>query len=241
MRPKMGPYLAVAAVIKAYLKANKISQAQLALRLELPQSTLKKWLNAKDGSVNRLNHICQDLGLSLSEVMKSVEKREVQVVQFSNAQQTYFQNNPDNFKIYWLLVNERQPLDAIAKNLEMKMDAVKRVLYQLDSLDLITVLPNDQLRLPKLRPIRWLSKGDFVERVFRDWSMTILNENLQTKQNLILQFFQLSEEAAEDFQRDLKQLEETYARRTIQEISSGATAKKKIRFLACTSEGSFFR
>ena len=173
--------------------------------------------------------------------MKSVEKREVQVVQFSNAQQTYFQNNPDNFKIYWLLVNERQPLDAIAKNLEMKMDAVKRVLYQLDSLDLITVLPNDQLRLPKLRPIRWLSKGDFVERVFRDWSMTILNENLQTKQNLILQFFQLSEEAAEDFQRDLKQLEETYARRTIQEISSGATAKKKIRFLACTSEGSFFR
>ena len=75
----MGPYLAVAEVIKAYLKANKISQAQLALRLELPQSTLKKWLNAKDGSVNRLNHICQDLGLSLSEVMKSVEKREVQV------------------------------------------------------------------------------------------------------------------------------------------------------------------
>jgi transcriptional regulator with XRE-family HTH domain len=61
----MVPYQLVTQFVKTHLKTQKISQSALAVRMEIPESTLKKWLNADDGSINRLSKICEALGLTL--------------------------------------------------------------------------------------------------------------------------------------------------------------------------------
>ena len=237
----MDPYQQVASALKKHLRAQKIPQARLAERMHIPESTLKKWLNAKDGSFNRLDRVCRALGLSLAAVMKSIERQEVEILEFTEAQQTYFKQNPEIFKAYWFLVYERQGLEGTGHALGIKVETLKRACLQMDKLGLLDVLPGDRLQLPEPRPIRWRPKGAFIERVFRDWSMGVLGEALEQKNDLILQFFQLSEEGAAEFQRDLKRLEERYARRTIQDMGSQAGAPKKIRFLAASGEGSFFK
>ena len=236
----MVPYQLVTQFLKTHLKTQKISQSALAIRMEIPESTLKKWLNAKDGSINRLSKICESLGLTLSGILRGIEKNEVEILQFTEEQQKYFQGNFESFKVFWFLTYERQSLEQIRINLNIREDVLKRMIYRFDKLGFVDLLSSDRLRLPTLRTVRWRPQGEFIERIFRDWSMNILNESLKKKEDLILQFFQLSEDSAEGFYKDLRRLEERYARKTIQNLSSGVPSKKRIRFLACAEEGRFF-
>jgi hypothetical protein len=82
-----------------------------------------------------------------------------------------------------------------------------------------------------------------MQEIFKSWSTGIVSDSLSSREpsDLILQFFQISEESEEELRKDLLALEEKYARRTTIELNGAEKKIKKLRFVASLAEGSFLK
>lgn len=229
--------------LHALMKKQKMSYGRLSNLIKVPESTLKKWFHAKDGSFNRINVICEALQTSLSEVLESIHIQHVRTFVMGKKQQDYFLKDMTAFKVYWLLVYERLSPTDIEKRLRLNTVELRKYFFKLDLLNLIDVNLKEKVLVPKANPIRWNPKGAFMQKIFKNWSGAIVEESLQSKKDsdLILQYFQISEDSEIEFRKDLVALEEKYARRTIQELRSSPQMLKKIRFVAALAQGEFFK
>lgn len=182
--------------------------------MEVPESTLKKWFSSEDGSFNRIILVCDALGVSLADVLKSLEMKKIESVVFSYKQQNFFLSNSLGFKVYWYLVYERKSIQEVLSLFSLSEKDFKNILFKLDRLSLVELGVADKLKLPTFRPVRWRPKGKFMMEIFRSWTNRLVEDALreQERHNLSLQFFQLSRESYTEFESDLRNLEEKYAR-----------------------------
>lgn len=224
--------------LKVSLKKLNISYARLALKLNIPESTLKKWMNAEDGPFGRIMMICEELGLSLQNILRSIETQDLKTFTFSIEQQKFFLKDPAAFKVYWFLVYERKSPSEIQELLNLKSDEFNRYLLKLDRVHLIEVGKNNQTKLPRMKPVKWKFSGHFMDELFKTWTQGILVD--PSKKDL-LQFFQLSESSLKEFHKDLEELEEKYARRTILELMERVEKLHQIRYMRVVAEGSFIK
>lgn len=226
---------------KKLMKTRKLGYARLGAALKIPESTLKKWFTARDGSWERIAKISAALGISMTDLIKSVENTRVTTLTVPAKVQAWFQAEPVGFKVYWLLVYERVHVDEIRARLRITGSQLKSYLLKLDRLGLIEFSSKEEPLLPALRPVRWSPEGLFVKVLFRDWSLGVLKSALgNAERDFILQHFQLSEASALELREDIRKLEEKYARRTIFELNDPETITRRTRFLNCVSDGGFF-
>lgn len=233
-------YLVVMNRIKALLKERKISYAKLSRLTQTPVSTLKKWFAAQDGSLNRVDILCTSLGLSLVQILRSLERMDVQTLEMNPKQQQYFLEDPVAFSIYWHLLYERMHAEEVRLRLQLDPKAYRQKLLRMDRLNLLEVSIHEKVVVTKIQPVRWRWAGPFLEKTLRQWSHATAEDSFSRDKNFILQFFQMSAESGEELRRDLKALEEKYARRTNHELAIGGIQIQKTRFLACLADGSFF-
>lgn len=234
-------YKAVMSFLREVLRERKISYLQLSDLIQVPESTLKKWFISEDGTFNRVNIICNALGITLNDVLIALDQKTVITFRINKKAQDYFMKDRMTFAVYWLLVYERLSQDEIMECLQITDKNLKKSLLKLDRLNLITLEPGDRVKIPKVTPVRWSQDGDFMQMIFKEWSHEILTECLtgKTKTHLFLQYFQLTKESMEEFKRDVHLLEEKYARRTVQEMTVQKGKLKKVRFVLGTAEGPF--
>ena len=226
--------------LKSSLKKQHLSYARLAQILNVPESTLKKWFVAEDGPFNRINLICEALGLSVYAVIKSAEEQSIQTFTFSKTQQDFFLKDRTTFNVYWLLVYERLDEKSIQKQLGLSPLEFKKSLLKLDKNELIQLGLKDSIRLPRMRPVKWKFEGRFMEELFLEWTNKLIEDNSRNEDtNPLLQYFQLSSASEEEFKKDLEALEEKYARRTIIELNDPSKKLKKIRYFSTHAPGSF--
>lgn len=223
--------------LKTNLKKQHLSYARLAQILNVPESTLKKWFVAEDGPFNRINLICEALGLSVYAVIKSAEEQSIQTFTFSKTQQEFFLKDRTTFNIYWLLVYERLDEKSIQKQLGLSPLDYKKSLLKLDKNELIQLGLKESIRLPRMRPVKWKFEGRFMEELFIEWTNQLIEDN----SNPLLQYFQLSSASEVEFKKDLEALEEKYARRTIIELNDPSKKLKKIRYFSTHATGSFIK
>ena len=229
--------------LKRILRKQGATYATLAKSLDVPESTIKKWFTSKDGSFERISRISEALGVSIAHVMKALEEESVKTFSFTTAQQQYFLKEPLAFKIFWLLVYLRQTPQQIQLQFELNEKEIQKILLRLDKLNLIIVGARDVVKLPRMRPIRWQFSGPFMEKIQEKWTKDLLREanSEGDSSRSVLQFYQLSEEALEDFHKDVRALEERYARRTIMELNGPKKGLRLVRYLSAVAEGSFIK
>jgi transcriptional regulator with XRE-family HTH domain len=163
-------YSLVMTELKKSLKRQNTSYAELARQLDVPESTLKKWFNAKDGYLNSIDMICEAMGLSIFGVIRNAEEQNVQTFTFSDTQQKYFLKEKQSFAIYWLLVYERMTTSDVMKKLGIDKNVLNKTLLRLDKIGLVQLGADDNLRIPKMRPIRWKFEGEFMTELLREWA-----------------------------------------------------------------------
>lgn len=234
-------YSTATSLIKQRMKLQKMTYARLSFLMKVPESTLKKWFLAQDGSLNNLSRICSLLGADLYEILLAAKSQEVRTFAMSASQQEHFLKDETAFEIYWLLVYERLSVSEIEQKLNLSSQEVLKRLLKLDRLKLIQLNPDEKILNPKLQPVRWSPEGPFMKKIYRKWINAIVDQGLLQNENdqLKLQFFQLSKSSMQELQKDLLVLEEKYARRTIQEMRVKEIKPEKIRFLCVTAKGSF--
>lgn len=240
MRSALYPHLIT--TLKALLKKKGLSYENLAERSGIPLSTLKKNLTAEDCSLNRLDEICRAADLSLEDLINANQKESQQAIHFSEEQEEHFKKNLPAFHVYWNLVYERRTLEDTGKRCRLAESEIKKLLLQLDRLNLIELHPGNRIKLPALRPVRWARDSDFMKQIQREWAEKLLKDcshGEEDPERFALQFFQLRKETIAELKNTLASIEEEFSRRTIREMRLYPNELIPVRVALLRAQGSF--
>lgn len=243
LKKDLSQYRHVMGKLKAVLKARRITYAQLADRVGLSESGLKKTLNAPDGSFERVTVICRELGVSVADILEQ-KALEIYPVSFTPPQQELFLKNPIAFEVFWKLVYERRPLEQVVAGRKLDPRETTRILRALDTLDLIQWKPGGKVRVPAVVPVSWVGDGPFLRKIFREWSHRFIDMMVGPEPHphrfFLFRYLQMTEETYRDLLKAQADLELDFLRRSIQEMQMGFTTLKHVRWLAAIDDKSFY-
>lgn len=135
----------VISLIKIQAKSLGLTQAQLARRLNVSLPTIKRWYQGDFVTIENLKRLCDEVGLTLSEVFTAAEAKSSQQFQYSISQEQSLAKNPDVLAYFDLLLKGHS-VRAIEKKVGLNSSQSARYLAQLDRLKLIKWLSRDEIQ-----------------------------------------------------------------------------------------------
>ncbi len=161
------------ALIKAELKAQGLSYAELAGGLDLSESAVKRML-APGGEMplSRVDEICRVLGVEFAELAARLSQQGPVLRELSLAQETAVVADPRLLLVAICCLSHWALEDVLARYRLTEADAVA-ALAQLDRLGVIELRPHNRYKLKVAKTLRWRPQGPvmrfFRERVMADF------------------------------------------------------------------------
>jgi len=125
--------------LKTIMKNRKITYRELAERLEMSESGVKKIMSGKDCSLNRLLSICDSIGVSFPDVVEAARNRDPKVVRLTQEQIDFFMENPNYFQCFIELGKAQHDREKLAERTGLDAQSIERYLLKLDRLGLIVL------------------------------------------------------------------------------------------------------
>jgi len=215
---------AIQEVIKRALKAQRMSYSDLADRLKLTESGVKKLLNRPDLSIARASAIAALLGLTFSELTAEASRTQGATdVEISAAAQEFFLSDTDGFHVYWLVAAERRGLEEVSRTLKLSRQSLFRYLRKLDAFKLIELLPGDKVKVPSTGPVIWQREGAFMPVLMRRWSKRIVEHAIESdkrKKHFALRHCRLTKSSYRELIDAFEGLNSEFAARSMREIKA---------------------
>jgi len=228
--------------LKLALKRQKLTYKDLAAKLALSESGVKKIFSAADGSFQRIAQICEVLGLSMRELL-SANEESIFELSYTQAQQNYLVENAKAFLLYWAIVYERRPLAEAEKLAGIGSKESFSLLRKLDQLHLLELLPEGKVRAPAVRQLRWVGGGPLVKKIYREWSKKILDNVAMPDPGpnslFHIRYFRASERTLQDLMGAFRDLEVEFVRRATKEMRSEDPNLVHLRWLCAVDNSSF--
>lgn len=235
---------AVTLVLKRELKNRKMKYDDLAERLGLSVSGLKKVLASKDLSLSRLQAICDVLGLPLVQVLSLADEAKVQDVYLTEEQETLLLKNPDILHLYWKLRFDQIPLHQYLQGTKISREEMRGRLRKLEKVGLVRIGPKGDLEFSDRGMIRWNNSGPLVEHLNRKWSAELVDSILKKKDPRIvlnLAVLNLSEASFADLNTELRDLVDRYSTRSQKDRYLRDEKLKKVALLTAADEYQFIK
>ena len=154
----MAQKLAIVAEIKRTLRERGITYAQVARHMHLSLPSVKRLLSTGDLSLDRLDQICELLGIEPTELIEQMRERAAPVTRLTSAQEREIIGDPRLFLITWLILN-RWRIEEIVETFRFTEREVERYLIKLDRLKLIELQPGNRARLRVNSNLSWQAGG----------------------------------------------------------------------------------
>lgn len=240
----MGTYRNAAQVlcleIKRLIKASGYNYAQIAKRMNLSESGLKKILSKSDISASRLAQFCEVLNISLSDLVQVTDSQSFVDVTFTKDQEVAFTSDFRVFLFYWFLVYERRPLIEIKKIMNYDDHQVEKFLLKLDKLELLSYFPNGKIKIPSPKPVRWVGGTTFIKNLYKKWGSNLIKEVIDkpnsSQQYFMLRYFQVSEETFQELVALLMKIEKETLNSSTRQMRVNAGKLKHLRWLTCLDQ-----
>lgn len=166
-------------LIKKSLKARNIDYKELSLHLKMSESGVKKMLNGKDISFQRVLQICRVLNVLPGQLFSLSEKASLPVLDFTEKQQESLIKDRRLLSAYWLLTIEKKSIEEISLSLQTTPTQIKHLLQKLVSLDLI--LHRKSQFFPKhTGKFKWPDDSKLARILNQEWSELTLKKSLKT-------------------------------------------------------------
>lgn len=236
-------YPAVTKTLKSILKRKKLRYHQLAEQLNISESGLKKILNAKDANFSKLSEICNCIDISLVDLLQEVESKSYVEAKFTKEQEKFFFHNKNFFYFYWLLVVERRTLKEIEQVYGLSKKQMSTYLTKLDSMNLIELHPNDKIKLPPLRPSRWVGEGPLTDSIQFNWGEELWQDAFEENQFHNIRYLSLDALAANELKNRLEEIEIEFVARSAhnQKLALDQKKAKRFRYMCALVDGSFVK
>lgn len=211
----------VAEILKRLLKQKGITYKELAKKLSLSESGIKKLFISDDCSFSRLNEICVAIGVSISDVLDAVYETPIKSHRHTREQEEFLVSNPKAFNIYCKLTVEEMSITELKRNFKISESELFKILKSLDKYDLIQLMPEGRIRFPDKSMTLWENAGPLVAKMKREWPAQLLktiigNENLPGYR-LALRSYRMKESTLKEFIDAITEIEFEFARRGYRE------------------------
>jgi hypothetical protein len=148
----------IVAALKQALRARGHTYADVARKLHLSVASVKRLFSTADFSLQRVDEICELVGLGLREILERAHDHTEPIKQLTLAQETEITSDPKLLFMMWLVLI-RTPYEEIAKDYLFTEREVLRHLIKLDRLGVIELQPGNRVRLLVSRHFSWRAGG----------------------------------------------------------------------------------
>lgn len=172
--------------LKRALKSKNIIYRDLANSLDLSESSVKRILSDKSISLERIDEICKACDISFSEVCRNANfEEDVSNYTLTKEQEKILAENPRQLHYFTLLTDGLTPA-KIEKNFEITAHESKKILLQLDKLNLLELHPRDRVKLKnKTGTLRFRRDGAVGKILFAQTKSSYLNHDFESDQDYI--------------------------------------------------------
>lgn len=154
----MNQTAAIIDALKKELKAAGITYAQVAKQLGLSENSIKRLFGEQKLSLNRLEDICEMIGIDISDLMQRMLERRNRLEELSQEQEAELATNTKLLLVTVCVLN-RWSFDDIVATYAIEETECIQLLAKLDRLKLIELLPGNRIRLMVARNFRWRQQG----------------------------------------------------------------------------------
>lgn len=152
-------------VLRAELRAASITYKELAARIGVSESSVKRMFGQKDMALSRLAQICQVTGIALEDVLRRAADARPQADALTLPQETSLVANP-RLLLMAICCLGHWSLEQVIETYRLTEPECITLLAELDRLGLIELKPLNRYRLRVSNAFRWLPDGP-VQRHFR--------------------------------------------------------------------------
>ena len=163
---------ALLTTLKKQLKAHGKTYVDVAAALELSEASVKRLFAGENFTLQRLESVCQLIGLELSELVALMAQEQPQLMQLTLEQEKEI---ADDFILLMvaLSVINGYTFSDLMDHYKLSTTRCIQKLAQLDRLKIIDLLPNNRIKLKVSPNFRWLPNGPiqkfFHEKVQQDF------------------------------------------------------------------------
>ncbi|MBC7713182.1 MAG: helix-turn-helix transcriptional regulator [Rhizobacter sp.] len=174
------------AAMKRALKAKNIIYKDLAESLDLSESSVKRILSDKSIGLDRIEEICKACDISFAEICKNANfEEDISTYTLSKDQEKILADNP-RLLHYFILLNDGLTSTKIEKDFEISNNESKKLLLQLDKLNLIELHPRDRVKMKnKSGVLRFRRDGAVGKTLFTQTKNNYLNYDFDTEKDYI--------------------------------------------------------
>jgi DNA-binding Xre family transcriptional regulator len=167
---------AIHTALKRLIRSRGKTYADAARVLELSEASIKRLFSRGELSLDRLEQLCDWLGVDISDVVSLSEDAQPLVTQLDPKQERDLLQDPALLLVTFLTLNRWSEKD-ILEVFRFKKPELSQKLLRLERLGLIEVLPFERIKVRAARNFAWRKDGP-IQRFF---SERVLPEFLATR------------------------------------------------------------
>lgn len=144
--------------LKQLLKEQDMTYKSLSEKLGLSEASIKRCFSQQSFSLDRLEDICEVLGLTLSDVFIQIAHLQPRVSQLTEDQERDLLENP-KLLLAAVCVRDGWQFSEIVSHYQIDEPEAVQLMAKLDRLKLIEFLPGNRYRLLIAQDFRWIPGG----------------------------------------------------------------------------------
>ncbi len=193
--------------LKTALKSQGKTYADIAVGLGLSEASVKRLFSRQSFSLQRLDQVCQLLGMEISDLIQMMQEQQAQVLtELSLAQEQEIIADLELLLVAVCVLN-RWCFEQILDYFRMDEPRAIQLLARLDKLKMIELLPGNRVKLLVAPNFRWRENGPiqqfFLQKLQSDFFDSRFDE---AHERLIVVNGMLASSSIAVFQRKLEQL-----------------------------------
>jgi DNA-binding Xre family transcriptional regulator len=169
-------------LVKQTLRDRGKTYADLARGLGVSESSVKRLFSKKKLSLERLEQICAQLELEISDLLELSRASEARITELTEAQEESLVKN-ERLLLVGLLALSHWSAAEIVATYKVSEAEIVRLLAKLDGLGIVDLLPGNRVKLRLARNFSWRKDGPLqkffaarVQRQFFESSFTDAGE-----------------------------------------------------------------
>jgi transcriptional regulator with XRE-family HTH domain len=209
--------LLILRALKAALKKQKITYKELARSLGVTEAGIKKQFQSSDISFNRINLICDILGISVTALLEEARLKPIRELNLNKVQESHFIKNPKLFIFFLKLSEEKGNADKANVDLQMDSQELWKSLKILDDIGLIKLHPKNRIELIHGSLLTISNKNSAMEKIGNQLAKEYLNRHLNlsdSSKDLKISLLKLSKKNAAQLKNDINKTYEFYLRQS---------------------------
>jgi len=171
--------------LKQIMNSRRITYKQLSQKCSLSESAIKRFFNAKDGTLGKIQEILEALEISFEDLIAFRREYPFEALPLflTDEQESFLAENIQYLALYNLLAKEMQTPDEIKKKYHLSQEILDEYLRKLESFGLLERLPKNQIKIPKGHFLAWKAEGPLQKAFLKKSWLKFVDDMIPQKSN----------------------------------------------------------